>query len=223
MAYVTKQEVKNYLGVTWTSGLDTFIDKLIAAATRYVEEFTDRVFEAPSPDSTVTRFYNGNGETKIFIDDLRELTSLTVDGVELTVDDDFLLYPLNAEEDGEPYRWIELIQPETRLLNANPRMQQNAPYIFDVGQKTVEVEGKWGYSVTPPEDVQVAVMKLVGGIIKENIGDTDLREVTQETLGEYSTTYGSIKNTAHALGIDALLSNYLKPTRKKIAKIVQVN
>ena len=207
MPYVTRDQVKKYNGITWTSGLDSFIDTLIAAATNYVEGFTGRVFLAPDPDTATTKYYDGNGQPTLTIDDLRELVSLVVDGEELIEDEDFYLYPLNAPDDGAPYTRIELIQPSTRL-NQNSRMQIDSPYIFDVAQATIEVEGKWGYSETPPEDVMVAVMKLVGGLIKDNIGDTDLREVASESLGEYSVSYTKIKETANTLGIDALLVGY---------------
>lgn len=205
--YITKDQVKKYHGINWSAGLDTFIDTLIAAAQSYIENYTERKFEAPDPDTAVTRYFNGNDGTSLPIGDLRELTSLVVDGVTLTNETDFYLYPLNAEEDSKPYTRIELIQPETRL-NASPRLDLSSPYVFERAQRNVAVTGKWGYSATAPADVQVAAMKLVGGMIKENIGDNDLREVKSETLGEYSVTYESIKQISGLLGVDALLDQY---------------
>ncbi len=222
MLYVTQTEIKQYHGITWNSALDTFITTLEAAAVKFVENLTHRTFLAPTPDTAVTRYYDGNDDTKLRIDDLRELTSLTVDSIALTENDDFYLYPTNAEEDGEPYTRIELIQPETRINNANPRMQQNAPYTFNRAQRNIVIVGKFGYSATPPEDVKVAVLKLVGGMIKENIGDTDLREVKSETLDTYSVTYDSIKNVAHALGVDAMLAPYVKKTNVGLGGVVRV-
>lgn len=216
MAYVTKTQVKKYLGINWTSGLDTFIDSLIAGAEKYIEKTTGRIFEAPDPDSDVTRYYNGNDDTTLNIHDLRSLTSVTVDGVALTVNTDFFLYPLNAVSDNEPYTKIELIQPETRLLNSNPRVVRGTPYVFIQAQRNVVIVGKWGYSATAPEDIQIATMKLVGAVIKENIGDKDLREVTSESIGEYNVTYSALKNIANAIGVDALLQGYVNPIKNKI-------
>lgn len=213
MAYVTKQEIKYYLGVTWDAGLDTYIDKLIASATDYIERacgdkrFGKRYFEAPSPDTDQTRYFDGLGETKLYIGDLRSLTSVTYDGDALTEGTDFFLYPLNASQTEEPYTSIELAQIATRV-NVNSRISSSAPYVFDRSQKMITIVGKWGYSATPPEDIQVACMKIVGGIIKENIGDEDLREIRAESLGEYSVTYSSVKDIANRIEIDALLTPY---------------
>lgn len=229
MAYVTKTQVKQYMGINWDAGIDAFVDTLIAAATKYVEEFCGnapfgkRVFEAPSPDDDVTKRFNGSGETKLYIGDLREITSLTIDGLAQTLDTDYYLYPLNAAAEDRPYEWIELIQPETSWANSNPRRGNVIPYIFEPLQRSVEVVGKWGFSETPPDDVKVAVMKLVGGIIKENIGDNDLREVTSETLGEYSVDYSKLKDIAHALGVDSMLAPYKRSSRSRIGKTVQVS
>ena len=223
MAYVTKTQVKQYLGINWTSGLDTFIDTLIAAATKYVERvcgderFGKRVFEAPDPDNDTVKYFNGNGQQRLYIGDCREITTLVVDGETLTENTDFYTYPLNASEDDEekPITAIELVQPETSLGSSNPRSGNTIPYIFEELQRSVVITGKWGYSETVPEDITVAVMKIVGGMIKENIGDSDLREVTQESLGEYSTSYAKIKDIAHALGLGNMLAPY---TRKKNGK-----
>jgi len=214
MSYITQQQVKNYLGITWDAGLDTFIDTLIASATRFVEEFCGddrfgrRVFEAPSPDTAVTKYFNGNGEQRLYIGDFRSLTSVTVDGVALVENTDYFAYPLNAAAEGKPYTAIELVQPETNFSNANPRSGNSIPYIFEELQRSVVILGKWGFSATAPADITMAMMKLVGGVIKENIGDSDLREVTVETLGEYSTSFAKIKDIAHAVDIAAILSPY---------------
>ncbi len=228
MAYVTQDQVKKYLGVTWTAGLDTFIDTVISSCTRYIERFCSgerhgrRIFEAPSPDSDITKHFNGNGEQRLYVGDVRSITSLTVDGTALTEDTDYYLYPLNAIEDEEPFIAIELIQPETSGANANPRSGSNVSYIFEELQRSVTIVGKFGYSASVPADITLAMMKLVGGVIKENIGDSDLREVTQETLGEYSTNYAKIKDIAHALGVNAILEDYKRKVNGR-GKIIQVS
>lgn len=230
MAYITKAELEQYTGLTISAGLQTFIDTVIAGATQYIEKFTGRKFEAPTPDTDKTRYYDGNGATKLAIDDLRSLTSLTVDDVALTVNEDFYLYPLNATEDGVPYERIELIQPETRLAE-NSRVDSASPYIFDKGQRTVTVVGKFNYSATPPSDVKLACMKLCGGVIKENIGDNDLKELTAESLGEYSMSFAKISDIAHALKVDEMLKQYIRADKRGtvgskgrvVAGFIQVN
>ena len=229
MAYITKTEVKKYLGVNWTSGIDSFIDTLIASSTKFIEEFCGdvrygkRVFEAPESDVDVTRYFDGNGLERLQIGDLREITSVTVDGIALTQDTDYHLLPHNAVADEEPFVSIELVQPETSFSNSNPRSGSTIPYVFEELQRSIVVVGKWGYSATPPSDVKVAAMKIVGGIIKENIGDSDLREVTQETLGEYSTRYAKIKDIAHALNVGSILEPYKRGRVSGSSKVIQVS
>lgn len=216
MAYITEAEIEEYTGLTIGAGLSSFIETIISASQGYIEKTTGRKFEAPTPDTAVTRYYDGNGATKMAIDDLRELTSLTVDDTLLTVNEDFYLYPLNATVDGKPYEWIELIQPETRL-SVNSRVVSSAPYIFDKGQRTVVVKGKFNYSATAPNDIKLACLKLCGGIIKENIGDNDLKEITSESIGEYSTAFTAISQIAHALKVDNLLMPFRRDVRWGIA------
>jgi hypothetical protein len=216
MAYITKAEIEQYTGLTIDAGLNSFIDTVIKASTKFIEKTSGRVFEAPTPDIATVRYYDGNGATKLYIDDIRELSELEVNGVALTINEDFYMYPLNAGAEGKPYEWIELIQPETRV-STNSRLDKSVPYIFDKGQRTVKVTGKFGYSATPPEDVKIAALKLCAGIIKENIGDNDLKEITQESIGEYSSSFVKVSEIAHALGVDELVSQYIRPDGRGVS------
>lgn len=230
MAYITKAQVEQYMGVTISSTINDYITTLIAFATKYIESYTGRKFEAPSPDTAITRYYDGNDCTRLSIDDLRELTSLTVDGVALTVNEDFYLYPLNAQSEAadlKPYEWIELIQPETRL-NVNSRVQASSPYVFECGQRRVVLVGKFGYSATAPADVQVAALKLVAGVIKENIGDADVKEISSESVGEYSVTFEKVSQVAGSVKANELLNQFKRiPLNQRMAAksggIVQIS
>lgn len=214
MSYINEDEIEKYLGLNIDSGLSSFLATLISGVETYIEKycggkhFAKRWFEDDDEDKTLR--YDGNDDTKIAIDDLRELTSLTVDDEALTEDEDFHLYPLNASEFDMPYEWIELIQPETRLLNVNSRLSSAPPYIFDKGQRTIVIVGKFGFSATVPDDIKLVALKLVGGVIKENVGDTDLKEVTQESIAEYSASYAKIKEVANRLGVNDILNGYVK-------------
>ena len=213
MSYITKSEVEQYTGLTIDSALDGFITTLIAYATKYIEKYTGRVFEAPDPDSDVTRYYSGGGTSKLSIDDLRELTTLEVDDEELDINDDFQVFPLNYEADGEPITRIDLIQPETRI-NSNSRVVASSPYIFEIAQRNIAITGKWGYSETPPEDIKVAALRLVGAVIKENIGDNDVKEMTSESVGEYSVSFAKISETAFNTRINDVLDQYVRKAAK---------
>jgi hypothetical protein len=222
MAYITKSDIEKYLGITIDATLQTFIDLLVGMAEEYIEtycgggEIARRKFVAPSPDTATVRYYDGKGLTKCKIDDLREIVSLVADGVTLTKDEDFYLSPANAVADGQPYEWIELIQPQTRLTgNVNSRIDITAPYIFWDKQRNVVVTGKFGYSATVPSAVKIACMKLCGVIIKENIGDTDLREISAQSLGDYSVDFEKVTNAANETNINSLLDLYKRKSNAK--------
>ena len=219
MAYISKTDVQNYSGITISTTLNSFITGLISTAEDYIERYCGNIKETgimkrffEDDDTEKTFYYDGNNATKISIDDLREITSLTVNfgtggATSLTEDDDYILYPINADNYSEPFTQIQLIQPSTRL-NLNSRLVSSAPYIFDEGQKVVAVVGKFGFSTSPPEPIKTAAMKLVLAMIKENIGDTDLKEITQESLGDYSASYAKVKEIAERLGVNTLLDPY---------------
>lgn len=213
MSYINKTEIEQYMGVQIDASLQTFIDTLISAVTRYIEQKTGSKFEAPDPDSDVTRYYNGNGRTKINIDHLREFTSLVVDGINLVENDDFIFYPMNAVADGKPFDSIELIQPETRLSRSS-RIEVSSPYVFEKAQRNVVLTGKFGYSETAPEDIKVACLKMVASLIKENIGDRELKELSSESLGDYSVSFVKVSDFADRLGINDILAPYIAPIIK---------
>jgi len=214
--YITKTDIQNYSGIAINETLNSFIEDLINTAQDYIEEYTSRKFE--NTDEDTTRYYDGNGETKMQINDIREITSLTVDfldgsGTELTEEDDYFLYPLNATENEKPFTEIQLIQPETRL-NMNSRLRSASPYLFDIGQRTIKVVGKFGYSVTPPPAIKTVAVKLVLSMMKENIGDTDLKELTQESIGDYSASFVKVKEIAERLHFVNILDKYKRDNKK---------
>lgn len=219
MAYVTKTEIEQYTGLSIAETMTSFLTKLTTAVQNFVENYTGRWFE--DDDEAATRYYDGNGCTKLAIDDIREITSIEVDGIALVADDDYYTYPLNATEDGVPIERIDLIQPETKVnTNSRAMLLGSSNYIFEKKQRSVKITGKWGYSTVPPEDIKLAVLKLIGGVIKENIGDADVKEVTSETIGAFTTSYAKLKDIAHALGVEDLLDPYVRTSTKPKAGFI---
>jgi hypothetical protein len=218
MSYVTKDEVKKYMGVNFSAGLDSFVDTVIAGCQLYIEKFCGdpklgkRVFEAPSPDDPVTRVFNGNGSEKLFIGDLFDVVSVEVDGVALTESDDYYLYPLNQTD--EAYQYIEMVQPFTRV-NSNSRIGTQGQYIFEIGQSNVVIEGHWYFTETCPADIKLALLKLVGAVIKENVNDGDVKEKKSEQLGDYNVSYQEVSKIAHSLGVNDILAPYTRSASVK--------
>lgn len=223
MSYISKSEIEQYLGLQIDATFQTFIDTLIAMAQEYIEEYCGggiipkRIFDAA--DTNSTRYYDGNGMTKLKIDDLRSITSLSVDGVALVENTDYYLYPLNATTDGKPYEWVELIQPETRL-NTNSRIAVTSPYVFERGQRNIVITGKFGYSITVPKSVKLAALRLVGTVIMENIGDNDLRVVASESLGDYNVSYQDMKTVASQSKVNEILDPLVRKSNNAKSGVI---
>lgn len=204
------------MGITWDSSVDSFVDKVISGVQKYIERYCGddklgvRKFEAPDPDDDETRKFDGNGSMKLFFGDVRSITSLAIDEVALTEDEDYFLYPANKEAD-EPYTYAEMAQPVTRLQE-NSRSFGDEYYVFEVGQKNIEIVGKFYYSSTPPADIELATLKLAAAVIKENTADKDIKEIKSESLGDYSVSYQDVDKIAHSLKVQDLLTPYVRTT-----------
>ena len=228
MSYVEQDTIKEYLGIDWSGTLDLFIDSTIASIVAYVENycgderFGKRIFEAPDSDDDVTYLFDGNGAKRLYIGDLRSITSLSVDDVELTINEDFFAYPLNIIEGEESYKYLELAQPATRL-NSNSRQATLAPYIFEKAQANVEVVGKFRYSDVVPADISLAVLKMVGAVLKENISDNDVKEIKSEKIDDYTVTFQELSKIANALKITNLLDPYKRKIKIGSVGVIKVS
>lgn len=228
--YVTKAQIKKYLGVNFSADFDSFVDDVIASCQKWVErycgdeKFGDRLFEAPDPNTSSTRRFDGSGNSRLYVGDLFDQETIEVDDVLMTVDSDLFLYPLNAGENGtgEAFQYLEMSQPATRL-NSNSRSIGEEPYTFEAAQANVKIDGYWYFTETPPVDITLAMMKLVGAVLKENISDGDVREKKSETLGDYQVSYQDIEKTAHALKVTDLIQPYKRKISFGNAGIMKIS
>jgi hypothetical protein len=106
----------------------------------------------PTTDS-VTRYFDGSGETWQYIDPMTTLTSLAVaesggraasDYTTWTVDTDFYVWPYNYATIGQP---IQMLIVDNDSGNKGK---------FTRSLKGVKVTGVFGYSATPPADITQA-------------------------------------------------------------------
>jgi len=135
MAYTTLAEVKTFCSVTG-AGDDTLLGAIMSAAEAVVENYTDRVFDAAAAaDQTFTRLNTGanrfDGKKLYFY------TETADDLVSITDSPTVLMLP----EDGPPYYGCMLTEGSW----AYP---------------TVTVNAYWGYSKTPPADIELAVWRI---------------------------------------------------------------
>ena len=198
------------MGITIDSSLDGYISTLIGSAQSFIELYTDREFAVEDTDET--RYFDGNGLTTLNIDDLREVTSVTVDGVALTENDDYFLLPYRSR-DGVKTQ-IRLSQPSTRL-NSNSRISSSSPYIFEEAQRNVVIVGKFGYSVTAPDPIKTVALSICSAFLKQNISDKDVKEINSESLGDYSVTYSKLNEIADKPANTSVLDLYKRDQKVK--------
>lgn len=223
--YTSKTTLESYLGVTLDVSLTTFITLTIASVTDFIENycgddhFGKRVFEKPTgTDNNQVRYFDGTGDVSLAIGDLQSVASLSVDNNEQVANEDYFLKPYNAQAEGKPYTHIELIQPDGRQGSRGA-----AVYIFDKTQRNVKIEGKWRYSDTVPASIQLIATQLVASILKEKVGDLELREVKAETLDDYKVEFSDITAKAKTLGVTDILDQYKRKTSSKRAGIITLD
>jgi hypothetical protein len=151
MGIATLAELKAYLGIA-SSSEDAILTTTLSASQRWIETITDRYFE---PVSGI-RYFSFENPKEIFLDqDLLALASLKLD--DETIDSsDIELHPRNSERK----IWI-------KLLSAYYPTSENPVW---------SVNGTWGYSLTVPEDVKMACLRLAAYMYRQK--DAQVFDVT---------------------------------------------
>ncbi len=166
MAYTTKGAVKTYLNVS-SSGDDDLITVLIARAQAKIDEKTHRTFEGTS----ATRYYNVlrdvDGNRTLWLDeDLISVTTLTnmadsAGAAETWGSGEYVLLPYN-----------ESPKYAIQLLDKSNKDWQYA----DTPEQSISVEGTWGYTDTPADDIIHATIRLTAYYYRQK--DTTVFETT---------------------------------------------
>lgn len=192
--YTNKGTIQNYLAVDIDSSLDTQINTWIAAAERYIDNYTGRTFEESLSE---TRYFDGNGERELDIDEIISITSLEIletssDDVQFTLTEgrgsDYILYPYN-----ETFKYRVILTVNSQVA------------VWSGGKQRIKITGLWGHGSTAPEDVELAATMLVAGIVEKGMkGGT----VQSETLGDYTVTFKDIDNISSVMGVKEILKKY---------------
>ena len=140
--YCTLAELKASLNIT-DSVDDTALETAITAASRMIDDYTERFFYVNgSVGSPVTRYYTALDPYTINVDDITTVSEIATDdnfdftyGTVFTTSD-FMVEPINNPIKGFPYN---------RLLAIGS-------YIFPYQlPQAVRVKGVWGFTAVPPE------------------------------------------------------------------------
>lgn len=188
--YTSREQIEAYLGDT-VSASDAQLQIWINAVKRYITKYTGRVFEAEIaegqeeyPPEATERLFTGLQSPALLIDDCISVSKVYLGdtyGDSFTEVTDFVTFPLNST-------------PITKIV-----LRQN----WGVGIH--KVKAVWGYSETPPEDIQLASTILVAGIINE----TSTQTVKSESIGDYSVSYSEAQRGDY-LGALTILDGYKK-------------
>lgn len=141
----TKDELKDYLGSS-VVGADTLLNLMIESSERFVERYTGRRFSplpASDSDPVVAKTIKLTDERAIVrVPDVREVASVTLDGVTLAEESD---YTLGDYEAASPASTIRLFE--------RPALSRIEPVALLV------ITGRFGFSPVPP-DVKDAVLTI---------------------------------------------------------------
>ena len=136
MAYTTLALVKTYCNVTG-AGDDTLLTALLATAEAIIENWTGRVFDAASDSEQDFSRVRGIESNRFSGNTLYFYTELADEATTITDSPTVIYLP----ETGPPYYGCYKTDGEW----AYP---------------TVTIDGKWGYSETPPADIVTATWRI---------------------------------------------------------------
>lgn len=161
MAYVAASDIKDY--GDWESDTDdVLLGALIARATAIIESFTGRRFEA----DTDIRYFDADADVEnryLYLDE--DLAILDSDTIITNGDASSVLY---TDVVAEP-------RNEAPHYALKMKVSVNKEWTYDSdAENAISIDGKWGYSVTPPDDIKHACIRLVSWLYKQRETDVDL-------------------------------------------------
>lgn len=167
MAYALKAAVKTYLGITGSTD-DDLMDDLLDRATAVIDSYTGRTFAA---SSDAERTFDAVGKhvtaRALYLDrDLCSITTITNgDGVEVA-SGEYVTVPANDT----PYYAIRIKGSAGKVWT----------YATD-WEGAIVIDGKWGYSTTPPDDIVQACIRLAAFMYRQR--DAQMMDVTAIEAG----------------------------------------
>lgn len=136
-SYVTLNEYKQYADITSTDTTDdAVLTQLIASASALIDRMTGRTFTLRNE----THYFDVPRHHVLWLDDdLYAITSITNGDGTTVQSSDYIRWPYN----GLPSYALE------------------ATGTSWVGSERITIVGSWGYSVSAPDDVKMAVLEIV--------------------------------------------------------------
>jgi hypothetical protein len=142
--YVQAAAFKSSVSLNTTAS-DADVDMALHAAEKAVERVCGKRKFWPDPAPT-TRYFGGSDPYRIYIDDIADVDTVTVDGGTVT---GFVLEPVNAAVDDEPFT----------------NLSCRSPIFSSIDPDGVAVTGTWGWPAVPSEVPQMTTI-LASRILK---------------------------------------------------------
>ena len=151
--YCTTAEAKALMtvdsGLASSTDYDNLIGTIITAASRAIDREIGRQANYFSPSSVgETRYYDGTGTDCLWIDDAVSITSVSVSESGGLASSDYTLWS-SSDYITYPYNSTPIMKLKVDTLNGSK-------LYFDRYRKAVKVVGVFGYSATPPNNVNMA-------------------------------------------------------------------
>lgn len=165
MAYTTSALVKTYLGIS-SAADDTLLGTLIVRGQAFIDKYVHRTFEVAT--ATAKRFDSVRdvyGTILYFTEGLELAETPTVvtngDNSSLVLNTDYVTLPVNSG----PFYGLQTLESSSAI------------WVEDTlgnGQRAIAVTGKWGYSVTAPDDIVHAATRLTAFLYRQREGNGEL-------------------------------------------------
>ncbi len=165
MAYLSTATLKTYLGISSTAD-DVLLASCISRAQSMIDRHCDRRFEAAA--DTTRKFTVGKdtaGDVLTFDDDLAQITSIVTNadgGAEAVTlaTTDYVTLPRNDT----PYYGVRILASSAEAWDYT-----------DDPENGITVTGRWAWSVSAPDDIVQACLRLAAWLYrqKDNNADAD--------------------------------------------------
>ena len=151
--YCTASDVKAALpDGNWGETYNSVLASCVTRASRAIDAYLKRAPGAFAVTTDSTRYFDGTGGAVLWPGEFISVTSLSVaetgdfTAYTLWPATDYVLWPYNAAAEGMPYERIDI-----DTLYGTKTM-------FSRYRKAVKIIGKFGFSVTVPDEVQAATI-----------------------------------------------------------------
>lgn len=175
MKYCEIIDVENYTLKEIDSSFESQVEQWIESVSRTMDTMANRKLVADpvgSGEDYPVKYYDGNGEPYVIIDDCQEIVSVKIGDA----------YGDNLTE-VTAYISNPRVPPHRAVILKND--------IFTNGIQNVAIEGRFGYFDEIPADLRMACTTIVAGIINNQTKGGQMKR--SESIGNYSVSYSDEK------------------------------